>query len=93
MFRQEVATTAKPNTLQETESGRVRSQEHVKPSLGLKQKSDGPVCCKLLADEPSWDLGDDVSPEEGAMDHPHRFWIPVELCFLSGQKNKIQKLK
>lgn len=32
---------------------------------------------------PSWNLGDNVAPEEGAMDHPHGLWIPVEYCFLS----------
>lgn len=45
---------------------------------------DRPVCCKLLTNEPSRDLGHYVSPEEGAVDHTHRFWIPVELSFLWG---------
>lgn len=46
---------------------------------------DRPVCCKLLTDEPSRDLGHYVSPEEGAVDHAHRFWIPVKLSFLWGR--------
>ena len=41
-----------------------------------------PVRCKLLTNKPSWDLSDNVAPEEGAVDHSHRLRVPTELSRL-----------
>lgn len=41
-----------------------------------------PVSCKFLTYKTTGDLCDDVAPEEGAMDHPHRLWVPCKLCCL-----------
>lgn len=40
------------------------------------------VCGEFLTNEPSRDLSHNVSPEEGAVDHSHRFWIPIKLSVL-----------
>ena len=73
---------AKPNTLG---GGRERreSPSALEPSAALDE-DHSPVGGKLLTDEPSGDLGDDVAPEEGAVDHPHRLGLPVELSLLQG---------
>lgn len=47
-----------------------------------------PVCSQSWGDVPSWNLGDYVSPEEGAVNHPNSFWIPVKFCFLKDRKSK-----
>lgn len=41
-----------------------------------------PVGCQPRRDVAARNLGDDVAPEEGTVDHPHGFWVPVEFGFL-----------
>lgn len=47
-----------------------------------KCKDVSPVGCKFLTYKASWNLCDDVAPEEGAVDHPYCFRVPGELCRL-----------
>lgn len=94
MFKKDVATMAKPNTLKEKRN-RLNSVSNDRAAIQYLQSvqfPDTPVCCKLLADETSWNLGHYVSPEKGAMDHSYCFWIPVELSFLWGEQG-LQKWK
>lgn len=46
-----------------------------------------PVGGQLVGDETTGDLSDDVAPEEGAVDQPHRLWVPVKLSFLQRGEN------
>lgn len=41
-----------------------------------------PVGCQLVGYEASWDLCDNVAPEERAMDQAHCLRVPVKLCWL-----------
>lgn len=94
MFKNDVATMAKPNTLEERRN-RINHVSHGRAAVHYLQSAqfpDKPVCCKLLADEPSWNLCHYVPPEEGAVDHSYCFWIPVKLSFLWGEQQS-QKSK
>lgn len=94
MFKNDVATMAKPNTL-EVRRNRINHVSHDRAAVHYLQSAqfpDTPVCCKFLADEPSWNLRHYVPPEEGAVDHSYCFWIPVKLSFLWGEQQS-QKLK
>lgn len=88
MFKKDVATMAKPNTLKEKRNrfNYASNDRAATQCLRSVQFPDRPVCCKLLADEPSWNLSHYVPPEERAMDHSYCLWIPVELSFLRGEQ-------
>ena len=45
-----------------------------------------PVCCPPRRDVAARNLGDDVAPKEGTVDHPHGFWVPVEFGLLWGYR-------
>lgn len=49
-------------------------------------KSMWPVGRQLVGDETTRDLSDNVAPEEGTVDQPHRLWVPVKLSFLERKK-------
>lgn len=47
-----------------------------------------PVGCQPRRDVAARNLGDDVAPKEGTVDHPHGFWVPVEFGLLWGVQRK-----
>lgn len=60
----------------------------VRPPSAPARPSALPVGCQPGSDVTARNLGDDIAPKEGTVDHPHGFRVPVEFGFLRQYENK-----
>ena len=77
---QEFPTRAGPSPLPTVSAAPLEGTRSTTPSPGLPRTL--PVGCQPRRDVAARNLGDDVAPKEGTVDHPHGLWVPVEFGFL-----------